>query len=416
MVMRFIADERLKTIILVLTGIGLVAGAVLWRNSFIPHKNNNAFETAAPDVLTNTGNKTKLALLLPEGVEISQFAESLVSPRVLTEDPNGVLLVSSINDGKVMALPDKNNDGTADTFKILAEKLVNPHGLAMRCPKPDNCQLYIAETHQVLMYDYDRDSIGISNPRKIIDLPNDGGHSSRTLLFLSPPNDDQLLISIGSSCDQCEETDKRRAAVYIANADGSNFRPYSIGLRNAVFMTTHPITQQEWATEMGLDDLGPDLPPDEVNILQSDKHFGWPYCYGKKLHDATFDPRELQANFCKFDSQASQIDIPAHSAPLGLAFIPAKGWRNEYQSDLIVAYHGSSHRDEVTGYKVVKIDLDQKGNALGIHDFITGWLASNKEVFGRPTAIHVHSKDHAMYITDDKAGVVYRVVDKRSNP
>ncbi|MEK7195619.1 MAG: GerMN domain-containing protein, partial [Patescibacteria group bacterium] len=103
----------------------------------------------------------------------------------------------------------------------------------------------------------------------------------------------------------------------------------------------------------------------------------------------------------------SYIDIPAHSAPLGLAFIPDDGWPDDYRNDLIVAYHGSWNRSVPTGYKLVRMKLDKDGNYLGAEDFVTGWLAG-AGALGRPVAV-VAQPDGIAYVTDDKAGVIYKI-------
>ena len=102
----------------------------------------------------------------------------------------------------------------------------------------------------------------------------------------------------------------------------------------------------------------------------------------------------------------SFIDLPAHSAPLGLAFFP-EDWPKEYRYHLLVAFHGSWNRTEPTGYKVVRLGWTA-GNVLGIEDFISGWLTP-QGALGRPVDILI-TDDGVIFISDDKAGVVYRVV------
>ena len=94
------------------------------------------------------------------------------------------------------------------------------------------------------------------------------------------------------------------------------------------------------------------------------------------------------------------IDIPAHSAPLGLAFFP-KEWPEEFRHDLLVAYHGSWNRTESTGYKVVRHRLDSAGNPVDAEDFITGWLTP-AGALGRPVDILI-SPGGVIYISDDHA-------------
>ena len=286
------------------------------------------------------------------------------------------------------------------------EGLNKPHGLAFGPEEPP--RLYVAETDQVAAYAYDPEHFTATDKQKIADLPPGGRHYTRSLLFLPPPREDHLLISVGSSCDVCEEQDPRRAKILAVDVCDGDLSTFASGLRNSVFMALHPVTGHVWATEMGRDYLGDDLPPDEINLILEGSHYGWPYCYGKRIHDDQFDPSGTHRDFCR-DTIPSFIDIPAHSAPLGLAFFPAE-WPKEFRHNLLVAYHGSWNRTVPTGYKVVRYKLDAAGNFVDVEDFITGWLTP-QGALGRPVDILI-SPDGVIYISDDKAGVVYRLIYK----
>jgi glucose/arabinose dehydrogenase len=365
-------------------------------------------------------NLTGMPLTLPAGFSISIFAKDLVDPRVMTYDPDGNLLVSVTSKGKVIALPDKNVDGAADSAVVVAEGLNRPHGLAFQCEgnaAVQICKLFIAESDQIAVYDYDREKMAAINKKKIADLSDGGEHFTRTLGF-GP--DGRLYVSIGSDCNVCQETDDKRAKIFSMNPDGSDFREFARGLRNTVFFTWHPVTNEMWGADMGRDFLGDDLPPDEINILKEGKNYGWPTCYGQNVHDTAFDTNTYIRNPCSLPFETpSYIDIPAHSAPLGLAFVPKDAeldklgknttWPEEYWYNLFVAYHGSWNRSVPTGYKVVRYKLDRNGNLLGTEDFIAGWLKEGEGAYGRPAGIIVLPGGY-MYISDDKAGVIYRVV------
>lgn len=345
-------------------------------------------------------NTTDMPLALADGFSISIFARDIGPARVMTWDPKGNVLVSITGEGKVVALPDRNHDGVADEVATVISALNRPHGLAFREGK-----LYIAETDQVATYDYDPIRLKATNKRKIIDLPGGEGHFTRTIMFAA---DGRLLTSVGSSCNVCNESDWRRAKILVSNPDGSDLKVFASGLRNAVFMTTHLVTGEIWATEMGRDLLGDDLPPDEINMVEEGKSYGWPLCYGKNIHDTEFDRNTYIRSPCQEPFEiSSYLDLPAHSAPLGLAFIPEEGWPQEYWYNLLVAYHGSWNRSVPTGYNIVRFKLDEKGNYLSQEDFISGWLQGNRAL-GRPVDILVQPGG-TVYISDDKAGVVYRV-------
>lgn len=293
-------------------------------------------------------NTTDSPLKLPPGFSISIFAPDLESPRVLKLDLSGTLLASILTQGRIVVLPDKNRDGKADKVIAVAGDLNRPHGLAFHPQEPQN--LYIAEVEQLSVYDYDPQKLQATKKRKIADLPHgDGRHWTRTLLFIekdtraglkpAPTEEAQmseaapgsassyrLLVSVGSACDVCVEKDPRHGTIQVVDAGGGELQPFATGLRNAVFMTRHPVTGQVWVTEMGRDYLGDNLPPDEISIVQEGKDCGWPWCYGKQVHDAEFDPEGKKNAFCQ-ETVPSYINLQAQSAPLGLAFVPpAEGW------------------------------------------------------------------------------------------
>lgn len=343
-----------------------------------------------------SGNLTDLPLNLPDGFSISIFAKNLPGARVMAFDGLGNMWVSRSREGAVTLLEIKEGKviNQTDVFK----NLKTPHGLAINYQEP--LTLYIAEEDKVSRVKlYTEDSL-----HKIIDLPRGGGHTSRTIEF--GPQDNLLYVSIGSSCNVCNESDARRAAIYTANADGADFKPFATGLRNTVFFDWSYVDGQMWGTDMGRDYLGDNLPPDEINKLQPGKDYGWPICFGKNVHDTQFDRNQYVRDPCE-DKEPSVVDLPAHSAPLGLGFVPEEGWPEEMWYDLIVAFHGSWNRSEPTGYKLVRVKLDAQGNYLGTEDFVTSWLASG-EVLGRPVDVLIQVGG-VMYVSDDHAGVIYKI-------
>ncbi len=336
-------------------------------------------------------------------------------------DSKGRLVVSETSEGKIIALGDTNNDHVSDEGekKVLIEGLNKPHGLAFNCEDGAKCYLYVAERDELSRFLYDAEALTLGPKEKLISIASSltDRHFTRSLLFLPAPHQDTLLISVGSSCDVCQESDTDHASVISYNIKTGKKETYAKGLRNATFMTLNPVSGKVFATEMGRDNLGDNLPPDEINIIERTaagiaKNFGWPICYGNNIHDDQFDKNTYIRNPCMEPFETpSYIDLDAHSAPLGLSFIPEEGWPEEYWYNLLVAYHGSWNRTEPTGYKIVHLKMNAKGEYFGVEDFITGWLvkgAKEEEKLGRPVDIKVFSGGVA-YISDDNKGLIYRL-------
>ncbi|OGI65569.1 hypothetical protein A3A95_03135 [Candidatus Nomurabacteria bacterium RIFCSPLOWO2_01_FULL_39_18] len=333
---------------------------------------------------------------MPEGFSLNIFAKNIPGARVMALDGFGNMWVSQTNEGTITTLYIK--DGVVKDQHVVFKNLDKPHGLVI-----DNNFLYFAEETKITRVALYSDDSG----QKIADLPEGGGgHFTRTLLL---GGDDRLYVSIGSTCNVCHEEDERQASIYSMNKDGTDFKKVASGLRNSVFMSLNYVNGKIYATEMGRDNLGDNIPPDEINIIEAGKNYGWPNCYGKNIHDDVFDKNTYIRNPCMEPFETpSFIDLQAHSAPLGLAFIPKEGWSADYQGDLLVAYHGSWNRSIPTGYKIVRIKMNGKGEYLGTEDFITGWLKSDGTKTGRPVDIKI-LKDGVGYISDDYSGVIYKL-------
>jgi len=393
----------------------LIAGVILLLIGFVWYRDNlrgiwpailpAQTSTVIPSALLSpgatpvgSGNTTGLALTIPPGFSISTFAKNLPGARVIVQDTFGNLWVSQPSEGVVTQI-ELDDSGRVVRQNVVFKNLRKPHGLAFDPAAPT--MLYIAEENKISRIPTYSDG----SLEKIADLPAGGNHTSRTLGF-GP--DGRLYVSIGSTCNVCNEQNNMRAKIFSMKKDGSDLKEYARGLRNAVFFTWHPNTKQMWATEMGRDLLGDNTPPDEVNIIQAGKNYGWPICYGKNTHDTQFDKNTYIRNPCEEPTEIpSYIDLQAHSAPLGLAFVTSSKWPAEYRNNLIVAFHGSWNRTQPTGYKLVRFKLDNQGRVQGAQeDFISGWLRGNT-ASGRP--VDVVMAGDTLYISDDKAGVIYKI-------
>ncbi len=343
-----------------------------------------------------------LTFSLPEGFAATMFSDKVPGVRVLTRDSQGTMVASLTSEGKVVALPNRDTDNRADQVITVLEGLKEPHGIAFI-----GDTLYVAEEDAVKSYTYNPDTHSATLNETLTALPSGDGHSTRSLMVW--PDNTKLLVSTGSSCNVCNEEDPRRAAILSINVTTKEVEPFAKGLRNTVFMTLHPVTGEIWGTDMGRDWLGDNTPPDEINIIKKDGNYGWPICYGKNIHDTDFDKNTYIRNPCMTPFETpSHIDIPAHSAPLGIVFVPEEGWPEEWWYDALVAYHGSWNRSTPTGYKIVRMPLDAKGAPNGATvDFMSGFTTA-REVVGRPVGLMIEPGG-TLWVSDDKAGAIYRV-------
>ena len=347
-------------------------------------------------------------LNLPDGFEISIFAEELESPRQITETDEGYVIVGSKKGDKIFALFDGDYDGYAETKIAIAEGLKNPTGVTYH--KGD---LYFAEVEDIWIIKNIDDWI-LSDKTELppvesylSGLPSETWHGFRHLRF-GP--DENLYIPIGVPCNVCIEpqtSDKRFAAIH--KYENGELVMIADGVRNSVGIDWHPITKKLYFSDNGRDWLGDDSPSCELNIVDEEgSFFGFPYKHAKNIIDPEYG--ELIPSFGrKFIDPIAELG--PHVAPLGIEFYDSYKFPDKYHNNLFIALHGSWNKyNGKSGYKVIMINLDKNGNYISQEDFITGWL-ENEDAWGRPVQPFVLS-DGSMLISDDKYNVIYRVVYK----
>lgn len=314
--------------------------------------------------------------IVSQDFHLSVFSDQVINPRVMIEAEDGAVIVSEPGQSRITKIM-KNGD-----HEILLQDLNRPHGLALKEDK-----LYVAETGQVLEFDYiDGKAI---NPRTLLDLPPDGRHWTRTIAFA--PETDQLYISVGSSCNICIEDDQRRTTILRYTISTQELMTYATGLRNAVFFNWND-DGVFYATEMGRDWLGDDLPPDELNLIKEGLDYGFPYCYGKNI----VDPEYNIPNNC-VSAEPSFYDFTAHEAPLGIDFL---------DGDAIIALHGSWNAKEPVGYEVIRLTKESEYQER--ESLLSGFLLEDGTSIGRPAGILVLS-DESVLISDDKEDIIYKL-------
>lgn len=348
-----------------------------------------------------TDAKSIPQLKVPSGFHVEVLAEVPKARSMVLAGPD-TLLVSTQFAGQLYAI--SNAFGAEPVVHVLTEKLRIPNGIAFA-----DGDLYVAQPERVIRYrNVLKQLDGLGEPEVIVEgLPAGKLHSWRYAAF-GP--DGKLYISIGAPCNVCEVSDT--ALIMRMNRDGSERDVYARGVRNSVGFDWQPGSNVLWFTDNGRDMLGDNEPPDELNQAESaGLSFGFPYCHGTDTVDP--DPQLAALGRCS-DSRPPAKHLPAHVAPLGIAFYDGKMFPPEYQGQIFIAEHGSWNRSEKIGYRLSLVRLDETGKqAVSYEPFIEGWLAGN-DVLGRPADVLV-APDGALLVSDDHAGRIYRVSYKRAS-
>ena len=360
-------------------------------------------------------NGKSFTLSLAEGFEINVAAEGLKRVRFMTKSPDGRIFVTDM-----FNLTD-NKKGTVyildgfDESKKRFERVVpymtglrNPNSVAFYTEPNGTNWFYLALTDRLLRYKYETGANKPSGePEVLATFPDyglaykyGGWHLTRTV---SVGNNGKIYVSVGSSCNACEEKEEVRASVIEMDPDGKNRRYFARGLRNAVGLKW--IDGKLWVSNMGADHLGANLPADTLTDLKEGGNYGWPYCYqsGSRI----YVDQKLNAGGTKFncrDAAKALVAFPAHSSPLGLEYFDASS-APTLRDSFLVALHGSTTKSRKRGYKVVRVGRDGRQQ-----DFLTGFL-ENGIVYGRPADVFRLSQD-GFLVTDDRAGLVYYIERK----
>lgn len=378
-----------------------------------------------------------------KGLEVKRFAEGLDHPRVLHALPNGDVIVAealspSTNLGggvtgwvaaklmkqagsggesadRLVLLRDGDSDGVAEQrFTLLeGQHLASPSGLAW-----GDDRLYVGNHDAVIVFDYKLGETAIAgDPRKVMDLPAAGNHWMRNLVLSADSN--RLYVAVGSSSNIAEngmEAEDGRAAIWEKDLTKDGFpRQFAKGLRNPNGLGWNPASGELWTTVNERDQLGPDLVPDYLTNVPLGAHYGWPWIYWKKFDDdrVKWQPPEFIDDYVRKPEYA----LGAHTAPLGLAFVlGGERLGTEFASGAVIARHGSWNRKPAAGYDVVFVKFDANGNPQGLPvPVLTGFLNADGNTRGRPTWVGF-AKDGALLVTDDTAGIVWRVIAPEAAP
>lgn len=367
------------------------------------------------------------------GLAVTRFAEGLDHPRTMIALPNGDVIVALTNappgnkpggivgwvmgvlmqragafapsPNKLMLLRDADGDGRAEQKFVLREGMDSPSGLAWGGGK-----LFVAEHDALLSFSYEPGATKLEGePEKLMDLPAGGNHWMRNILL--SPDGTRIYVAVGSASNIGErgmEMEKGRAAIWEYDLTTQSRRQFAGGLRNPNGLAWNPATDELWTTVNERDMLGSDLVPDYLTNVPVGAQYGWPWVYWKDVID--WRVKEPMPNFLTEYSRKPEYALGPHVAALGLVFT-GEGhlMGKDFANGAFIARHGSWNRKPMSGYDLIFVAFDARGNPVGTpKTVLTGFLTGKGTTHGRPTWLAWDSKG-TLLMTDDTAGIVWRI-------
>lgn len=375
------------------------------------------------------------------GLAVNRFAEGLEHPRVIYTLPNGDVLVTLTNapdrplaggwltnlvagflfaragaavpsPDQLVLLRDADGDGVAETKKVLRDDLASPSGIAWLDGK-----LYVANHDALLSFDYALGADTVAGaPQKLLDLPAAGNHWMRNIVI--DPEGTKLYVAVGSASNIGEggmEIERNRAAIHELDIASGSSRMFAGGLRNPNGLAWNPWSGELWVTVNERDMIGSDLVPDYLTNVPVGVQYGWPWVYwGEVVDERVTAP---MPNFLTEYTRRPEFALGPHVAALGLVFT-GEGHRlgARFGHGAFIARHGSWNRKPPSGYDLVYVAFDARGNPTGKPvTVLESFLAGNGETHGRPTWV-AWDKTGALLLSDDTGGIIWRVVDPKAAP
>ncbi|MDT0576231.1 sorbosone dehydrogenase family protein [Croceicoccus sp. F390] len=367
-------------------------------------------------------------------LRVNRFATGLAHPRTMLTLANGDVLVAETSgpadnddDGifgwirgwimdrvgagtpsadRIRLLRDADGDGVAELSTVLLDGLKSPFGMAMRDER-----LLVANTDAVLSFPYTMGDLQISgSPHKLLDLPGAGNHWARNILLSK--DEKRLFITVGSASNIGENgmaEESGRAAIHEYNFVTGASRQFAGGLRNPNGLALEPSSGELWTSVNERDMLGPDVPLDYLTNVPIGAQYGWPWVYWKEYVDERVEAPMPQ--FLTEYTRRPEYALGAHTAPLGLLFAEGGNLGPQFSRGAFIARHGSWNRKPPSGYDVVFVPFDERGNPVGETPVtvLGGFLTKDRDkARGRPTWL-AWDKNGALLVSDDTAGIIWRV-------
>ena len=372
---------------------------------------------------------------------VTRFADGLDHPRVVHTLPNGDVLVSLTrapakddegggieawiagllfakagaagpSPNEIVLLRDSNGDGRADQRSVLASTFDSPSGIAW-----NDGTLFVANHDALLAFPYQPGQTKLTErPRKLMDLPPAGNHWMRNIEL--SPDGTSVYVAVGSDSNIGEkgmEAEEGRAMIWEYNLETDTQRQFAVGLRNPNGLDWNPWSGELWTTVNERDMLGSDLVPDYLTNVPVGAQYGWPWVYYKDTIDTRVEA-PMPAYLMEY-ARRPEYALGPHVAALGLAFSREGDLMGpDFRRGAFIARHGSWNRKPASGYDVIFVPFDERGNPSGMPEMVlSGFLTGEGTTRGRPTWVE-WAEDGALLVSDDTAGIIWRVASPGADP
>ncbi|WP_085724891.1 DUF1592 domain-containing protein [Pseudomonas sp. R37(2017)] len=386
------------------------------------------------------------------GIKIELFAQGLVQPRQMAMGKNVLYVGSSaipsyVYDGKIgdmiYALP-LDGAGKPTGIHVIASGLEEPHGVAYR-----DGDLYYSTTGGLYRLRNADDHYKDPKPELVFRFPADdnlfplpplsSGSNTRIWHMKHPlrfnpvdPSDKWLYTAVGIPCNLCMiPADKRYGTVLRYSLETGASEILASGVRNSVGFDWNPKDGKIWFSDNNRQGF-PN--PDEVNVIRGPGlHFGVPYRFGRDTPGFTqeeyLNPGVIQPPLVPgaivSDKSLEQIDpadyVPAafesgtNTAPLGVKFWSGYPATADTQQ-LLVAVHGAGSTAR-PGMDIQMLTIQGGTRVVNQIPLINGFVQDpdrfdvyclDNSCIGRPVEF-LELADGSLLISDDVAGVIYRV-------